>query len=246
MFAFAHKKPKVSQILEASSIAVVRAKEKSLTGRKLVIYDFDNVLAWLGSEVIVGTDPWFDKHLKSKHAELGDLTAAELATLAIFIEVHESTPVLPVEAETAEYINELQAEGTCAIAITARSGKYLAKLTRRQANDLKFCFSNSQRFKAKSVNLAHIGPHCQVEDGYFYTGGLHKGTVLIAGLAGLGITITDYDWVIYIDDDLKRVNQVKESVEGHTNFIGFRYNVLDAHLERLRRLIAENFSKAKL
>jgi hypothetical protein len=230
-------KTKSSEIIEVKNISEVKDRIQHLAGKILFIFDFDNVISWLGDDVIVGTDPWFEKHLKTGIENLGDLTAAEMATLEIFMDAHNTNPVQAVEAQTIKFIQELQQNKKCVIALTSRSGKYLAQLTRAQANALGICFSNSHQYQALSADLTHLGPHCYVDQGYFYTGGKNKGTILEAGLKAIGIAIEDYDHVVFVDDDILKVKQLQEVVAGKTNFIGFRYGFLDEHLNKVKEII---------
>lgn len=223
-----------SSITQVKSIATVKDAIKNLQGRTLYVWDFDNVIAWLGEEIFVGTDPWFLKHLNACQEQSVDFSTAEKFTLDISKYIHDNTPILAVEHELIEFVKELQGNEQCVITLTSRSGKYLKELTRAQANELGICFNNSQRFSSRSANLTHVGPHCHVEDGYFFGGGKNKGEVLQAALEALGYSIADYDNVVFIDDDQMKVEQVQNIVVIHTNFVGFRYGYLDDHLQEQR------------
>jgi hypothetical protein len=244
MFSTLKKQLKSSRVIEAKYSAEIKKILPTLYGRVLHVFDVDNALFWLGDhERIEGTDPWFIAHLNAKKEELDDLTAAEIATLKIFIDIHTRNPIHAVESETIEMIKQLQHEKKDAIALTSRSGKYLAELTRQQARTLGFCFSNTERFKSKKADLTHLGPHCFVDEGYFYTGGKNKGHVLQAGLEAIGIFLSDYDYLFFMDDDPKKIQDVQEMAAGKINFVGVRYGFLDEHLTTVTKKVAEFFSK---
>lgn len=209
-----------SRIIETVFIEVILQER---TPDTWYIYDIDNVLGKNKSHF--GSHQWFEWRCRlaqsrgeSFERALDDWTAWQF-----------KTDLEPVEAKTTEVVNRLIREGFPSIALTSR-GMRLGERTIRQLRTINIDFSNNGIYNDDFFLPREMHrEHTMFENGIIFTSGKNKGECLELFLAKVG---QKPKRIVYIDDQLKHLEHVKNSCEKLAiEFFGYHYRRLDPWVE---------------
>lgn len=202
----------------------------------MLVFDLDNTL--LKHQQALGTDQWFrwqeDAVLNNK--EIPERVAKDFnGLLGIQGVLFQLSPMQPTQPDGPTIVQELKAKGFAVIALTARGFDY-RDVTFKHLN-VGYSFSRygysglgSHSFLPYDhKNLSSIGLSANQDpqwikdlklheparpvnftDGVFFSGGQHKGTML---LAILHLTKLQPKAVIFVDDTQKHVDRVHRALE---------------------------------
>jgi Protein of unknown function (DUF2608) len=208
----------------------------------LVVLDIDNTIAHVKDGF--GGDEWFSAMLNNHVAKGIDFKTAVAEILPLYTKIQNTIWLDPVQQETVRLIRFLQDIGIAVMAITARSFPLLNR-TIEQLQHLDIDLSRSALSRETiDFNLYDVA---QYRHGILFGGQNNKGELLIKFFETINYHPNK---VIFIDDKLKYVEQVDESMQAvHIPYVGIRYSHLDEkvknycladHEDQLQRFYQEN------
>jgi hypothetical protein len=223
-----------SQIFECATILELAQYVNADT---CLLYDLDNTIFQF--DHTLGTDQWFEFFMQQKRQEGYTPEEARVAAVQVYLPIASTiTEVSSAEETTIPTIKALQALAQESIALTSR-GTYLLDPTNRQLEYLGLSF-NKGILKDQCFDI-HDGLDSGVRNGKILVGGKDKGQCLIEVFQKM-----DYfpKRVVFIDDKRGNLDSVERALaalapEREIEFIGLRYNVLDAQVKQLNEAIAQ-------
>lgn len=208
-----------AEIRETSSMAEALSYAGPNT---LVVLDLDNTV--METAQMLGSDPFFGLLVDAAHG-LGiqgdDAIQWALERNGL---VQPESRVRPVEAQTPEWIQELQARGVRVMGLTSRPGLW-AHRTIRQVESLGI----SLRVTAPIIESSAL-PSGQMQEGIFFLNpGKAKGPAMIEFLHLLG---SSPESIVFVDDKASHTKSMEAALSSSTiPHTSFRYGAAD---ERVR------------
>jgi len=213
-------------------IQKIKETEKYLKPGALIIFDIDNTLMEPAQEL--GNDQWFryqtDKYIKQgveKHVALW-------RTVYEWTAIQNLTMMKPAEAETAEYVQELQNRGYDIIGLTTRSLDMYSR-TKEQLKSINIDLTVTSPGKDGALFFNEY-PNLYY-GGILFTANTHKGVSLKMLLEKINYKPS---FVIFINDKHNHITPVEEyCAKENIPFIGLRYGHLDHRVKDFNPKIAE-------
>ena len=219
--------PIVLMIIFASSVSVAGITEVRTISevpkkiRSVYFVDVDNT--WISAQGNKGTDAWFGHHW-DLFKRVSDPDPYGRA-LGLWIGAQSQIQILPVEHDTVQFTQDLQANGNLVFGLTSREPA-LSTLTLAQLMDVGIEPSNP----FEDVSISRMEHEDMKEDaafihGVFYVGGNDKGKALGHLFKKLEF---QPESVTFIDDKRRHVENVEQMcLSLKIAFDGFRYAALD-------------------
>ena len=208
-------------IQESDSIEDLLQEAKKYDPEKvLVACDIDQTLMMSTREF--GGNPWFVHMVQQKMAQGMSNTEAIQLTLPEYFYAQFRINMQTVEPCTAQVIRQLKQDGYNVICLTARSAELLYR-THIQLEGIGID-SNNDNFKKYCFFNDLVWP-CLYLNGILGVKDNHKGEALFRFL---DINKTQFEAVIFIDDQEKYLKQVEGSAaKRDVEFVGLRYSKCD-------------------
>jgi len=215
----------LAEIVEFKSISQIVSH---ISPDTLVLLDIDNTVIELPQTL--GTPQWFSDYYNKKRKLGMKHEEAMKSTVEIYTQVNEISAAKLVEQDTGSIIKTLQNRGIAVMGLTSRDDALL-KTTIRQLESVGVNFNNGV-FKDFQANLT-LGERSKIKQGIIFTGGKHKGECL---LEFLSLANWSPKKIIFVDDQLKNVQEVEVSLlktPPFINYKGVRYSFLDDKIKNV-------------
>lgn len=237
-----HDSDPISSVKKISDLSEIITSVNKLEPQSvLVVLDIDDTL--LTSREFFGSDKWYDwqrgkgKDKNDRAVDISDDMKAPCMFDILGITFEIGTNKLAQENEYDPESNKKIKENTLDIVkridtdilvLTARSEKYRAS-THRELVRNGFDFSENHLYEAMPVRFkvkeGDKSAYVSYIDGVFMVSGMNKGNMLIELLDRIE---KDYDVVIFVDDKLKNINNMKNALYSHgEDLYAFHYTKIN-------------------
>lgn len=213
----------LAKIIESNTVLEINNHLNDDLEHTLIIFDIDNTLA--APQLEIGTDQWVNHLVELKIKEGLDFQQAFNAVLPTYFHVQFKIAMHPVEEQTPQFIQELQAQGASVIALTARS-IFVASRTLEQLKDISVKLGIKDHKNELHLNMPIP---CIYMNGVIFSGNNDKGLVLLELLSSIDFKPTK---IIFLDDKLKNIVTVEYAAQKcDIEFVGIRYGRCDERVE---------------
>ncbi|MCB0366145.1 MAG: DUF2608 domain-containing protein [Bdellovibrionaceae bacterium] len=253
--AFAAQVFETSDLADVHAKAVEIAPQYGGSQNVLVVFDLDNTL--LKQSQSLGSDQWFrwqedavlnNKEIPSKVAkDFSELL--DVQGVLFYLSPMEST-----QSDAPAILSQLKAKGFAVIALTSRGMEFRDATMKHMRNGFEFSsfgYSgksshaflpyNNQDLSSiglpadldpqiiKSLKLDKPARPVNFTDGVFFSGGQHKGAMMLAILHLLSLKPKA---VIFVDDQTKHVDRMGQALAlKPIDLYGFRYSRIDREVQ---------------
>ncbi len=201
--------------------------------QELVIFDLDKTSFEVLAEE--ATESWFFSNLKALMREGYSEQSAKAMLLPLIEEAQCKAMVRLVDPCFIEVMRELRARKVRVIALTARTGKMLARATFRQLRDVGISFDQPLCTDTSVQDLWQVGCEfpelCEdvfYQDGVLFVDGKDKGLVLELFFQKIGYCPGH---IVFVDDSINNVKAVQKMAERlKIAFDGFHFTHVDDRL----------------
>ncbi len=199
--------------------------------QSVIVFDIDNVL--IEPKQVLGSDQWFESHLKNLQKQDSSFEKALHKALLDWSRIIAITKVQPVEECTVTVLKKLQRLKNPVLGLTTRSF-FLAPRTVEMLHSVNMDLSLNAPCK-EEVFLKN-GRNILFHEGIIFASGTNKGKALKNFFSVIGFSCKK---IVYIDDKLSNVEHLeKMCLENNIDFIGLRYGYLDKKVKNFNAKIA--------
>ncbi len=197
----------------------------------LVVFDIDNTL--IRPCQLLGSEEWFQYHLKQKKEALRNDEEALNQTLDLLHSIYAVTKVQPMEPETAKVVGQVQNRGGMVIGLTSR-GPMSANMTIRHLTSVGIDLSVASPTKASFplIDLSETLYH----RGIIFSNGKSKRQSLLSFFRQLS-------WrpqrIVYVNDQGKYLDEVSAFENEGISYTGLRYSRGDAYMQNFNPLLCD-------